>query len=148
MWLWMLLWLFLRRGEATITTTTNSSDISASCTGVPYSKLNLCNVTCSTCTYSDYNYCLSCEDNFTISGTSCLLSNDTYTFIYQTHFVDLSISSAALTNWKDANLDRSLGIGDVVHLCPSASSTSSYQFEMLGLFGRLEEPALTVSFTN
>ena len=114
--------------EAAITTTTNSTDISTYCTGTPFSKLNLCNVTCSTCTSSDNSLCLTCESNFTLSGTSCLLSNNSYTFIYYTYFVDLSITSASLSFWKNANVDKSLGRGDIVHFCPAATSTQSYQF--------------------
>ena len=133
---------------AAITTTTNQSSISTYCTGAPFSKLNICNVTCSTCASTDYNYCATCENNFTLSGTDCLLSNNTYTYIYYTYFVSFSISTSDLSFWKNAIVDRTMNQGDIVHICPTASSTSSYQFEMIGLFGKSDLPTYYYTFTD
>ena len=38
----------------TVTITSNASTVSANCVGSPFFKLNLCNISCSTCTSSSH----------------------------------------------------------------------------------------------
>ncbi len=129
------------------TVTTDSTSVSGYCSGVPYWKLNLCNITCSTCQASSYNQCSSCDSNFTLSGTKCTLSNDSYTYIYLTYFLDFSITNTELNLWTEDSSNKKLGTSNTVKIC-SNTTTESYQFQMVGLFNINQKLSYTVTFTE
>ena len=135
--------------EGVITTTTNETAVSSSCAGTPFFKLNLCNISCSTCTSSNNNECQSCDANFTLSGTFCTLSNNSYTFIYLTYFTDVKINpTTELSLWKNKNTDKVLDGSNLVHLCSPAGSTEAYQFQMIGLWSKNDQVEYSLAFTD
>jgi hypothetical protein len=52
--------LLLAESQSAVTSNTNSTEMAGYCTGTPYWKLNLCNISCATCQSSDYTKCATC----------------------------------------------------------------------------------------
>jgi len=66
-------------------TKVNTTALKETCEKSPNWKLNLCNLTCSSCFADDGNKCNECYENYTINrqNNKCALNNNTYTYYYQ-----------------------------------------------------------------
>lgn len=136
--------LYMRFVNATITTSTNYTALSSFCTGSPYWNLNQCNTTCATCLSSDQSKCVTCESNFTLSSQYCKLSNDTYTYILQQYFTTAITSSSDLTLWSNSAINKKLTTANTVSIC----NTNSFNFGMVGLFGKDDKINIQLTYAN
>lgn len=125
-----------------ITIVNNSTTLSSYCSGTPLWNANLCNITCSTCVETNQFKCLSCDSNYSLSGTYCLLTNDTYTFIEESYFSSNPIASSDLSQWTEASISKKLTTSNTVSIC----SSNSYNFQMVGLFGKDEKLNILLSY--
>jgi len=139
-----LLTIFPMLVSAGLTIVNDDSTLSGYCMGTPYWSLNHCNVTCATCLANDQTKCLTCNDNFTLSTVYCLLTNNTYTYILQQYFTSTIVSSSDLTLWSNSAVNKKLTTGNTVSIC----YPNSYNFGMLGLFGKNDKLNLELVYTN
>lgn len=130
--------------NAGITTTNDYNSLSKYCTGSPYWSLNHCNISCATCLSNDQTKCLTCENNFTLSSVYCILTNDTNTYILQQYFSSTTVSSSDLTLWSNSAVNKKLTTSNTVSIC----YTNSYNFGMVGLFGKDDKLNIQLTYAN
>ncbi len=73
-----------------------------------------------------------------------MLTNDTYTYISQTYFTTAVLQSSDWTLWSNSAYNKKLTTGNTVTIC----YTNSYNFGMIGLFGKEDKLNIDLVYTN
>lgn len=118
------------------------------CASVPTNNLGLCNTTCSQCSSSAPNDCISCSTGYVLSGKYCMLDNSIKNYsIYTYAGNNLLIDQSTIAAFQYSKTNQPLTTTDILSSCQNTTS-SSYEFVSAGLFKTTDIVQLPYSFTD
>lgn len=125
-------------------TVVDINTLSDNCTNSPYSNLNLCNNSCSTCSPTNSTVCTDCDDLYDFSADGCTLKSNPYKYYGVRRLISSPFALKDIQQFGFSTADQKFGFNNTVDICRK----DSFNYQMMGLFKMSDTVVLTHTFSE